>query len=217
MAKISGTKNPAASENNADDTVTQLVDECFKTLTADDGTGNHIQWYRDSRHGVYCILDEEENDNGLIATAVERFRIRPAMGSGAVGHVIHPRELPDDAFIVPNTSGNHFRGANDSVIETFGTCDTVLEGKAGTVGCTHQLANVSRPLHSVSKTCGPPGGAKNAKQDVLFNNDVCVVVPPGIVAEILKRVTPIAQYDREGNLYVGEMTMSPFHRQEPQP
>ena len=58
---------------------------------------------------------------------------------------------------------------------------------------------------------------KNAKQDVLFNNDVCVVVPPGIVAEILKRVTPIAKYDREGNLYVGEMTMSPFRRQEPQP
>ena len=69
----------------------------------------------------------------------------------------------------------------------------------------------------VSKTCGPPGGIKNAKQDVLFNNDVCVVVPPGIVAEILKRVKPIAQYDREGNLYVGEMTMSSFHRQEPQP
>jgi len=52
---------------------------------------------------------------------------------------------------------------------------------------------------------------------VLFNNDVCVVVPPGIVAEILKRVKPIAKYDREGNMYVGEMTMSSFHRQEPLP
>jgi hypothetical protein len=50
---------------------------------------------------------------------------------------------------------------------------------------------------------------------VLFNNDLCVVVPPGIVAEILKRVTPVAKYDREGNLYVGDMTMSSFRRQEP--
>jgi hypothetical protein len=186
-------------------------------LTVDE-QGKPVQWHEDSRHGIYCIIDDDDNHgDGLIATTVERVRIRPAMDSGAVDHVIHPRELPDDAFIVPNTSGRHYRGANDSVIERFGHCDTILEGTEGTIGVTHQCANVSRPLHSVSKTCGPPGGAKNAKQDVLFNNDVCVVVPPGIVAEILKRVTPIAQYDREGNLYVGEMTMSSFHRQEPQP
>ena len=90
-------------------------------------------------------------------------------------------------------------------------------GHGGEIGCTHQLANVSRPLHSVSKTCGPPGGIQNTKQDALFNTDVCVVVPPGIAAEVLKWVTPIAKYDREGNMYVGEMTMSCFHRQEPQP
>jgi hypothetical protein len=115
------------------------------------------------------------------------------------------------------TTGKHFRGANNTIIERFGSCETILEGAEGKIGCTHQLANVSQPLHSVSKTCGPAGGIKNAKQDVLFNNDVCVVVPPGIVVEILKRVTPIAKYDREGNMYVGEMTMSPFHRQEPLP
>ena len=211
MAKIGGTKHGAAvSKIEIEDKVKQLVDECFNAI-------DHTQWYRDSQHGVYCILDDESDDAGLIATAVERVRIRPAMDSGAVDHVIHPRELPDDAVIVPNTSGKHFRGANDSVIEKYGSCETILEGKAGKVGCVQQLANVSRPLHSVSKTCGPPGGVKNAKQDVLFNNDVCVVVPPGIVVEIPKRITPIAQYDREGNLYVGEMTMSPFHRQEPQP
>ena len=139
------------------------------------------------------------------------------MESGAVDHVIHLRELPDDAIIVPNTTGKHFKGANDSVIEKYGSCDTILEGSEGTVGCGWQLADVSRSLHSVSKVCGPAGGLKNAKQDVLFNNDLCVVVPPGIVAEILKRVTPVAKYEREGNLYVGDMTMSSFRRQEPQP
>jgi hypothetical protein len=213
VARISEPTNDAPKNENG--TVKKLIDECFEALSI--GTGNHTQWYRDSRQGVYCIPDEEDNEDGLIGTAVERVRIRPATDSGAVDHVIHPRGLPDDAFIVPDASGNHSRGANDSVIEKYGTCDTVLEGKAGKVGVTHQLANVSRPLHSVSKTCGPPGGIKNAKHDVLFNNDVCVVVPPGIVEEILKRITPIAQYDREGNLYVGEMTMSSFHRQEPAP
>ena len=100
MAKIGGTKHGAAV-SKIEDKVKQLVDECFNAL-------DHTQWYRDSRHGVYCILDDESGDAGLIATAVERVRIRPAMDSGAVDHVIHPRELPDDAVIVPNTSGKHF-------------------------------------------------------------------------------------------------------------
>ena len=69
----------------------------------------------------------------------------------------------------------------------------------------------------MSEVCGPAGGIKNAKQDVLFNNDLCVVVPPGIVAEVLKRVTPLARYGREGKLCVGDLTMSPFRRQDPQP
>ena len=221
MAVINGgTKNGDPKNITPDpcnDAVKKLIDDCMNAMITIDEQGEQVQWYKDSRHGVYCILDDDDNGNDLIATAVERVRIRPAMDSGAVDHVIHPRELPDDAIIVPNTSGKNYRGANDTVIERYGSCDTILEGAAGTVGCTHQLANVSRPLHSVSRTCGPPGGIKNAKQDVLFNNDVCVVVPPGIVAEILKRDTPIAKYDREGNLYVGEMTMSSFRRQEPQP
>ena len=61
----------------------------------------------------------------------------------------------------------------------------------------------------------PSGGIKNSKQDVLFNNDVCVVVPPGIVAEILKRVTHVAAYAREDSLYVGDVILSSFARQGP--
>ncbi len=58
---------------------------------------------------------------------------------------------------------------------------------------------------------GPVDGS--AKTDVLFNNERCVVVPPGVAAEILKKVKPIAEYKREGNLYVADMTMSVFGRQ----
>ena len=38
---------------------------------------------------------------------------------------------PGDAVIVPNTTGKHFKGANDSVIEKYGSCDTILEGSEG--------------------------------------------------------------------------------------
>ena len=127
--------------------------------------------------------------------------------------MIHPNELPDDVKIVPNTTGKHFRGASGSMTENFGIRETLLGSDHGAVGCNWTLAGVSRSLHSVSRIAGPAGGPSKSKQDVLFNNDVCVVVPPGIVREILKRVQPVAQYDREGNLYVGKVTMSSFARQ----
>ena len=140
-------------------------------------------------------------------------RVRPAADSGACDHVINPDDLPDDVHIEPNTTGKHFKGANDSIIENFGDVETILESDLGAISCGWKAANVSRPLHSISRVAGPPGGPKMSKQDVFFNNAFCVVVPPGIVAEILKRVTPVAAYAGEGNLYVGDMILSIFHRQ----
>ena len=51
---------------------------------------------------------------------------------------------------------------------------------------------------------------------MLFNNNTCVVVPPGIVAAIMKIIKPVSEYKRNGNLYTAEMTMSSFPRQGPQ-
>ena len=47
---------------------------------------------------------------------------------------------------------------------------------------------------------GPKDGS--GRQDVLFDNEVCVVVLPGTVKEILKRIKPVMRYQREGNLYI---------------
>ncbi len=163
------------------------------------------------QNSLACVLDQLDDDEDVIGSTIEKVLIRPAMDSGAVDNVIHPKELPDDAEPEPNTTGKHFRGANNSVIEKYGSCDTTLESSHGSVGCGWQLANVTRPLHSVSKVTGPPGAP--GKQDVLFNNERCVVVPPGVVEEVLKRTRPIAEYKREGNLYIGEMTMSSCRRQ----
>ena len=73
---------------------------------------------------------------------------------------------------------------------------------------------MARPLTSVSQVTGPADGEGN--QDVLFNNKVCVVVPPGVVAAVLKQIKPIAQYKREGGLYLADFTLSDFVRQGPQ-
>ena len=51
--------------------------------------------------------------------------------------------------------------------------------------------------------------------DVLFNNKVCVVVPPGVVDAVLRQIKPVARYHREGGLYIADFTLSDFARQGP--
>ena len=72
------------------------------------------------------------------------------------------------------------------------------------------MAAVSRALHSADTVAGPRGGP--GKQDILFNNEKCYVAAPGVVKKLMETLTAVAEYDREGNLYIGEMTLSSFHR-----
>ena len=51
-------------------------------------------------------------------------------------------------------------------------------------------------------------------RSVLFNNRKCYVVPPGMVDEIMTRVKPIVEYDRVGGLYLADLTLSSFGRQD---
>ncbi len=158
--------------------------------------------------GINVILDEPDE----ILAATERVVIKPAMDSGAVDNVINPCDLLSDAEPTPNLTGKHFVGPKGERIDKYGCCETQLEGTHGMVGCKWQLADVTRPLHSVSRVTGPVDGP--GKQDVLFTNKRCVVVPPGVVDKIMKSVTPVMEYHREGNLYLAEMTMSAFGRQD---
>ena len=63
----------------------------------------------------------------------------------------------------------------------------------------------------MSTVCGPFDGP--GVQDVLFNNKTCYVVAPGVVERIMREVLAVAEYPREGNLYVAEMELSGFARQ----
>ena len=112
--------------------------------------------------------------------------------------------------MAPNTSWKHFSGAGGGVIEKFGECVTNIEGTHGQVGCRWNVADVTRPLHSVSQIAGPYEG--DGDHDILFNNRRCVVVPPGVVEALMEHVSPVAEYHRDGNLYLSDFTMSDFVR-----
>jgi len=153
----------------------------------------------------------ESQDDELIATVSDVVTMQVAMDSAAVDNVIGPDELPQNAEIVPNNTGKHFRGANNAHIEKYGQTSTILQSADNKVSCDWAVSDVNQALHSVPKVAGPP--KVPGKQDVLFDNDQCVVMPPGIVKELLKRIKPVMKYEREGNLYIAQLRMSSFTRQ----
>ena len=173
-------------------------------------------------NAVQGVIDVEEfmmrvdmvydQDNGINAATAPVKKCKVASDSGAVANVIHPDMLPDGITFVPNTTGFHFVNAQGGVIEKFGSCATLMKGKHGGVGCGWQAADVARALHSVSQTTGTP---EEPKQDVLYNASRCVVVRPGVVDYILKHlgITPVMEYEREGNLFTAEVELSSFPRQ----
>ena len=63
----------------------------------------------------------------------------------------------------------------------------------------------------MAEVCGPIGH-ESGHQGVVFYNKTCFVVPPGVVAAIMKHVTAVAEYPREGNLYLAEVELSSFTR-----
>ena len=147
-------------------------------------------------------------------SAEENVRVRAAMDSGACANVINPDDLPAGAE-PSGAPGKDFVGANNSRIKRFGKVTTTCAHALGTLDTEWESAAVSRPLHAVSQVCGPKGGPSKSKQDVLFNNDDCFVVPAGTVLSIMKVVKAIANYPREGNLYLADMVLSKsFGRQD---
>ena len=68
---------------------------------------------------------------------MQEAKIPVAMDSGSCDNVIHPDDPPEDIVIVPDPPGTkHFKGANDSHIERYGTIATTLkqDGKAAIRG-----------------------------------------------------------------------------------
>jgi hypothetical protein len=161
---------------------------------------------------TYLLEDEILIDDILGGMAEEQIKMKVTLDSGAVANVMNMEQVPRNVKVQPNTTGKHFVGPGGEKILNHGTCETQLETGKGKIGCKWKVADVTRSLHAVTQIAGPPGAPAH---DILFNNEIGVVVPHGIVNEILKKVKPIAEYHREGNLYCATMTVSDFHRQGP--
>ena len=156
------------------------------------------------------LLERSGTGGEILGLAPAEVTIVVAADSGAVSHVIHPSQLP--AGCVPTGANNdHFTGAGGEHIERFGEVDTVLTGSHGAAACAWDCADVSRALHSVARVTGPEHG--EGVHEVLFTNRRAVVVPAGFVEEILRRTTPVLEYNRVGNLYLAEVKLSSFARQ----
>lgn len=189
-----------------------LVEEEMKVLGGRGGTPDTR--YPTSAGCCNLIFDDEdvEEPEQVAVVACEKVRVGVAADSGATDNVIGLDDLP--AGVVPEGPiGPPFSNASGGDIQKFGKVATLMENEDGKVGCAWTACAVTRPLHSVSKVCGPEEGP--GVQDFMFNNRIGVVMPPGLVNLILKYVKPVARYPRRGGLYVGDFEMSSFPRQGP--
>ena len=155
------------------------------------------------------VGEEEEEEARIMELAETEMELEVALDSGSVAHVANPSHLPANAVVIPNETGRHFQGANESHIENYGTCRTRLQDQKTHVvaDCGWSVAEVARPLHAVCKLTGT---VEEPKHDVLFTAGRAVVVPHGIVENLLKKEKPLMQYDRKGGLFVAKMTVSTF-------
>ena len=154
-------------------------------------------------------FEDEEEEARIVELAITETELEVALDSGSVAHVANPSHLPANAVVVPNETGRHFQGANESHIENYGTCRTRLQDLQTNVvaDCGWSVAEVARPLHAVCKLTGT---IEEPKHDVLFTAGRAVVVRHGIVEDLLKKEKPLMQYDRKGGLFVAKMTVSTF-------
>ena len=126
------------------------------------------------------------------------------MDSGATDHTGPPEDIPEGAEFEPNNTGKHFQGAGGGVIRK--------QAKGHQASLQVAVADVTRTLQSVSKTCGPEEGPGN--YDVVFSNKIGMVMPPGVVQKILEMgYKPVAEYPRRGVLYAAEVELPGFTRQ----
>ena len=89
--------------------------------------------------------------------------------------------------------------ASGDGIKNHGKARAKLRTKEGNIiGNVFQVADVCRPLHSVSRIC-------DQGHEMLFTEEEGVVVPKGTFAALLATVKAVARYPRENGLYVAEV------------
>jgi hypothetical protein len=126
----------------------------------------------------------------------ERRTIKVAMDSGAGDHVCSPEDVWG-LEVVPSAAsiaGRGFIAANGARILNQGQVPVkLMESAGGRIDTTFQVADVSRPLFSMSRIC-------DQGNEVTVNSKEAVVKRDGKV---------VTRFKREGGLYVAELAMMP--------
>lgn len=200
---------PAFGSQTLQDVIRKELESMNEIIRKEEDDERKVVPVNDEQIGKVLNTLCYNNDKGTILSTDELIiRVRAAMDSGAVDHVINPEDLPPDVVPAGAADDEHYVGANNSKIKRFGEATTSCAHKNGTFGIRWNCAAVTRPLNSVSKIAGPAGPV--GKQDVLFNNNSCYVVQPGVVNAIMKVIKAVAEYPREGNLYLADLALTSF-------
>jgi hypothetical protein len=139
----------------------------------------------------------EELEDEVYGIEEDEIEVDVAADSGACAHVIGPGDLPRRCPI-KKVVKRRFHGANNSPIEHLGEAVIQLIQEDGTVATsTVQVAEVCRPLHSVSTIC-------DGKKEMLYTDTEAVVVPKGSLSKFLAQCKRLATYPRVGGLYVAK-------------
>jgi len=140
------------------------------------------------------VLEEQVDEEALIADQVRTIKI--ALDSGAGNHVAGPEDIQGFAIQPSKASrkGLGFIAANGARIPNLGEAKVGMkEESGGSINSTFQVADVSRPLYSVSRVC----------------DQGCDVHFCATHAWITKGGVEVARFPREHGLYVAEMILQP--------
>ena len=143
-------------------------------------------------------LEYADPEPGEIMTATRRVKMYVAADTGAVDHCVGPRDLPESVLVKKNPNQRGLIGAKGDGIDCYGFANVNLEQADGhMINSNVLVADVCRPLHSISKVC-------DNNHDMIFTKKGGVVVQAGVFDKLLATVKHVATYPRRGGLYVGE-------------
>ena len=143
-------------------------------------------------------LEYADPEPGEIMTATRRVKMYVAADTGAVDHCVGPRDLPESVLVKKNPNQRGLIGAKGDGIDCYGFANVNLEQADGhMINSNVLVADVRRPLHSISKVC-------DNNHDMIFTKKGGVVVQAGVFDKLLATVKHVATYPRRGGLYVGE-------------
>ena len=147
-------------------------------------------------------MDWALNDDDAVFTTEEEIEIEVAADTGCVAHVAGPSSIPNSVPVVRPADGSeprNFVGAGGDVIKNYGKAHVGLVQEDGKeISNIFHVAEVCRPLHSVSTIC-------DNGHEMLFTKGVGVVVPEGTLSKFLGSIKQVANYPRKGGLYVSKM------------